>query len=351
MVGSTLLSKESQPMSTDTLTLSDAQVLTEAHAVVKEYLPLAADGYTCTTDTLVDALLGVAVQRGTLERVCTDWLHLAHAETVRGYLNDQLCVEDLPELERRLNAALAAQTPARLRGAPQEVACDFTDRPYYGKTPPQEGLWVRGRAQDGTTRFYRIATAYVIDHHLRVTLALHFVLPEDDALSVLQSILKGLLGRGIRITCLYLDKGFASIKVLRYLNACQQPAVIACPIRGKTHGTRALGRGNRSYRTTYTFERAEAGTCTVSLAVCRAFTTAKRTKRLKPRATWLIYILIQCDLSPQQVRRRYRRRFGIESSQVGGLQTIIGKRARCVAGPPRRIRPIALCGWRSVSFC
>ena len=168
-------------MSNDTLKLTDTKVLAEAHAVLQEYLPLEAEGYRCTSDTLVDALLGVAVNRGTLERVCTDWLHLPNAETVRGYLNDQLCVEELPELERRLNAALAAQTPARVQGAPQEVACDFTDRPYYGKQPQAEALWVRGPAKDGTTRFYRLATAYVIVKHRRVTLAVHFVLPGQDA--------------------------------------------------------------------------------------------------------------------------------------------------------------------------
>ena len=62
------------------------------------------------------------------------------------------------------------------------------------------------------------------------------------------------------------------------------------------------------------------------LAVCRAFTTAKRTKRLKRRVEWLIFILIHLDLSPRQARRLYRRRFGIESSyrcagQVRGWTT------------------------------
>ena len=44
------------------------------------------------------------------------------------------------------------------------------------------------------------------------------------------------------------------------------------------------------------------------------FTTAKRTKRLKRRAEWLIFILIHLDVSPHQARQLYRRRFGIETS-------------------------------------
>ena len=313
-------------MSHDTLKLSDQKVLDEACVVLKDHLPLEAEGYVCTSDDLYNVLLGIAANHGTLEAICTDWLKIVEPETVRGYLNDQLCVEGLPELERQLNAALAAQTPKRIYRAPQDVAIDFHDRPYYGKQPQDTGLWVRGQAKDGTTRFYRIATAYVILNGLRVTLAIRFVLPEDDTLTVLQDLLKRLHLRAIHIACLFLDKGFNGIAIMRYLTHANQPALIACTIRGKRGGTRALCTGPKSYRTTYTFESAEQGTFTAALAVCRAFTTAKRTKRMKRRVEWLIYILIHLDLSPRQARRSYRRRFGIESSyrcagQVRGWTT------------------------------
>lgn len=313
-------------MSHDTLKLSDQKVLDEARELLKDHLPLEAEGYVCTTDDLYNVLLGVAANRGTLQSVCTDWLGIAEPETVRGYLNDQLCVEDLPELQRQINAALAAQIPKRVYRGPQEVAIDFHDRPYYGKQPQSSGLWVRGRAKDGTTHFYRIATAYVMLHGLRVTLALRFVLPEDATLTVLQNLLKRLRCRAIRIARLFLDKGFDGITILDYLTRRAQPALIACTIRGKQGGTRALCVGNKSYRTTYTFESAEAGAFTAQLAVCRVFTTAKRTKRLKRRGEWLIFILIHLDRSPRQARRMYRRRFGIESSyrcagQVRGWTT------------------------------
>jgi putative transposase len=301
-------------MGNDTPKLSDEKVLTEARELLKDHLSLEADGYVCTTDDLFDVLLGVAVNRGTIQSVCTDWLDIAEPETVRGYLNDQLCVEDLPELERQLNAALAAQTPNRVYRAPQDVAVDFHDRPYYGKQPQETGLWVRGRAKDGTTRFYRIATAYVMQRGLRLTLAIRFVLPEDDTLTVLQTLLQRLHFRAIRLHWLFLDKGFDGIAILRYLTQRQQPCLIACTIRGKQGGTRALCVGNKSYRTTHTFASAEQGSFTAQVAVCRVFTTAKRTKRLKRRAEWLIFILIHLELSPRQARRVYRRRFGIESS-------------------------------------
>jgi hypothetical protein len=309
----------------DTLKLTDNQVLTHARSLLQEHLPLTADGSCCTTDDLLNVLLGIAVNRGTLEAVCTDWGTAPDPETVRHYLNEQLCVEDLPELEQQLNAALRAEVPRRVWRQAREVAIDFHDRPYYGKQPQSDGLWVRGKARDGTTRFYRIATAYVILNGLRVTLALRFVLPDLDLVSLLDDVLKSLKKQGFPIACLLLDKGFASIAVMEYLTRRAQPALIACPIRGKTGGTRALCQGRRSYRTTHMFVSGDQ-TFTANLAVCRSFTTAKRTKRLKQRVVWLLYILIHLDLSPRQARRGYRKRFGIESSyrcagQVRGWTT------------------------------
>ena len=300
-------------MRNDTLKLTDREVLQHAHTVLAEHLPLQADGYTCTTADLLDVLLGVASNRGTIEAVCADLVGTPDAETVRGYFKDQLRVDDLPELERRLNAALSHEIPPRAWRQARDVAIDFHDRPYYGKQPQATGLWVRGQARDGTTRFYRVISAYMMLNHLRVTLLVRFVLPDEDTVDVLQDVLERVQKLGGQIECLFLDKGFASIAVQAYLSHRGQPALIACPIRGKTAGTRALCQGSRSYLTTYTFT-ADHTQWTAQLAVCRALTTARRTQRLKRRATWLIYILIHLDLSPQQTRRRYRRRFGIESS-------------------------------------
>jgi putative transposase len=50
------------------------------------------------------------------------------------------------------------------------------------------------------------------------------------------------------------------------------------------------------------------------LAVSKFFTTARRTGRHPRRADWMIFIMIRCAFTPQQVRQAYRRRFGVESS-------------------------------------
>lgn len=309
-----------------TIKLTDVEVLQQTTELLKEHLPLKADGYVCTTEDLINVLLGVAANCSTVQALGTDLVGSPDPETIRGYLREQLRVEDLPELERRLNAALAEKIPARVWRQARDVAMDFHDRPYYGKTSQEKGLWVRARAKDGTTHFYRIATAYVMVQGLRVTLAIRFVLPGEETVEVLKTLLAQAQKLEIRIKRLFLDKGFGCIAVMKYLTDQELPAVIACTIRGKTGGTRALCHGRGSYRTTHTFRGKDGLPFTAELAVCRAFTTAKRTKRLKPRLVWLIYILINLDLTPKSVRRLYRKRFGIETSyrcagQVRGWTT------------------------------
>jgi hypothetical protein len=131
-------------MTPNTLELTDQQVVDHARDLLHAYRPLSAASYACTIDDLLNVLLGIATNRGTLEVACQDWLGLVRPATVRGYFNAQLRVEDLPELERRLNAALRAEIPRRIWRQAQHVALDFHDRPYYGKRPQSDGLWVRG---------------------------------------------------------------------------------------------------------------------------------------------------------------------------------------------------------------
>jgi putative transposase len=196
----------------------------------------------------------------------------------------------------------------------RDVAIDLHDRPYYGTSPQAEGGWVRGEAKAGTTYFYRLATAYVMHNDLRVTVALRFVRPEDDMLSILDHVLQRIASLGLHLKRLFLDKGFAGTPVLAYLTQRRQSAIIACPMRGTTGGTRALCQGQRSDRTSYTFNGGSAEAFTAEVVVCRVLMTSKRRQWRKRRASWLLYILIGLDLAPKRVRKLYRRRFGIESS-------------------------------------
>jgi hypothetical protein len=299
----------------DTPKLTDDQVLEYASQSLDAHLPLVAEGYKCTTEDLLHILLAAAARQCTIESACAELSSGPGAETVRQYLNAQLTPERLPRLEASLNEALASQAPARLWRKAQDIAIDLHDRPYYGKTIQEEGLWVGGQAKASTTRFYRVATVYVIHNGLRMTLALRFYLPTDSVVGVLEMLVERIKALGIGINRLLLDKGFDGIDVQSYLGQSGIPSLIACSIRGKRGGTRALCKGNKSYSTTHTFRnQKDKKEFVANVAVCRVFTTNKRTGRMKRRGEWLVYILINLDLTPKQVRRLYQRRFGVETS-------------------------------------
>ena len=156
----------------DTPTLTDTQTLLKARSILQEHLSLEATGYQCQSQHLYDVLLATCASGETLEAVCRDLVEAPEADTVRWYFNEQLTLEALPQLEQQLKRALSAEIPPRLLRKAQRIAIDFHDRPYYGKAAQETAKWVGGRAKDGTTRFFRIATAYVIHRGLRLTAAL-----------------------------------------------------------------------------------------------------------------------------------------------------------------------------------
>jgi hypothetical protein len=286
----------------------------QARDQLAEHLPLQADGYACTSADLWQILLGVSAKQGTLHSVCQGMQAAPSDTTVRGYLNEQLTVENLQQIERQINAALGAQIARRVFKRARDTAVDYHEQAYYGKTSQADGLWIRAAAKDGTTRFYRVATAYVIWQTMRVTLAIRFVRPEDESVGILSDLLKCLKDLQYKVKTLFLDRGFDGVRVMRFLTKTRLRAVIACTIRGKTGGTRALCVGRGSYTTRYTFASPATGPFTANVAVCKVFTTAHRTGRHPRRADWMVFILIRCSFSTQRVRQAYRRRFGIESS-------------------------------------
>ncbi len=293
--------------------LTDQQTLHDTMTLLHRHIPLTADGYRCQTEDLWRLLVGAAARHTTIEALCADLVDAPDANTVRSYLTTQLRAREILTQEHHWNDALTALLPAWLLARPQEVAVDFHDEPYSGRCDASDpDTWVcRGEAQAGTTSFYRCATAYVMQRDVRFTLAVVVVKPGDDKVALLRRLLSYVRQAGVRIRCLFADKGFCTIPVLRWLLTERVPAILAAPIRGKHGGTRALCQGPKSYRTTHTFASAEHGALSVPVAVVRTYHRRRSGQR---RTAWLLYVCLGVDDPPPRVRKRYRRRFGIESS-------------------------------------
>jgi putative transposase len=274
---------------------------------LKEHLKIKVDGYICKTDMIFNVLIKASAENSSLEAACADLEETADSNTIREYINEALPIKELREQEKQVNAALACCTPEDLIRTDIEVAIDFHDEPFYGKQESIRKVTCTGQAKKGSTHFVRIATAYIIWRQVRLTLAVRYVLPEDNTLEILKFLLQRLKKLGFTAKVLYMDKGFASTSIIRYLTAQKQPAIIACPIRGKQGGTRALCRGRSSYSTIYTFTDGTRTNIAMKASLVPNVSGKLRRK-------WLAFILIMLDWKPDKVYEEYRRRFGIECS-------------------------------------
>ena len=164
--------KAVKPCLENSTSLSQTAVLQLARSRIGQFLPLQANGYACTTEQLLDVLLAVSVGKETIEQVSADLKLQVGAETIRGYFNQQLKPSNLSSLQESVNLALPANLQPQLKSQKLEVAIDFHDQSYYGKTEQSEGFWVGAEAKNGTTKVYRVATIYVIKKGHRLTLGI-----------------------------------------------------------------------------------------------------------------------------------------------------------------------------------
>lgn len=287
--------------------LSAEDVHHVALQTAQKHLSIGADGYSCNPEMLLDVLFKAATENVSIETSCNDLQDVVGGNTIREYLHGHFDVCYLKEQEYEMNEALSSGMPEELHKHSLEVAFDFHDEPFYGKTPELQAYACRGQAKKGTTHFFRIGSAYVVWRDVRLTLAVTYVFPEDTPLAVLKRLLFRLKRLKLALGVLYLDKGFCSTAIIRYLKEQEQPAILACPIRGKTGGTKALCKGRKSYRTTYHFSGG-----TPAELVMKA--TLVRGKNGKLRRKWLAFVVVLLDWTPKKVYKRYRRRFGIECS-------------------------------------
>ncbi len=256
-------------------------------------------------------MVKASVEGSAIEGTCNALVDAPTGMTVRTYLNAVLPVAALQKIESTLRTQLQVDLSRRLWKRSLNLAMDFHDEPFYGKDSTLREHACRGPAQRGTTWFYRIATVYVIHNQIPYTLGVVFVLPEHSVHDVLLALLQQIQDLGLRICGLYLDKGFCVWPVIQFLQDKPYEVIIACPIRGKHGGTRALCKGQKSYFTSHTFSAGKPEAYTAPLAIVRTY----ENRHGKRRAVWLIYVVLNSSTkNPQTIRHRYRSRFGIETS-------------------------------------
>lgn len=115
----------------------------------------------------------------------------------------------------------------------------------------------------------------------------------------------------IEVKKLYLDRGFFSISVIRWLQALGIPLLMPAIRRGKKGGIKQFLKGKGSYKTTYTMTRSKDDSVTFDLWIIGKY---KKGKRQKHGIEYFAYVIYKVKTSLIYIHQDYRKRFGIESS-------------------------------------
>jgi hypothetical protein len=242
-----------------------------------------------------------------------------------------------PELLRaRLLAALHALLPARLLRRFVPCALDFHQRPFYGEptTPGVRG----GKREAGTDYFWTYATLCILSRGQRYSVGLTQVSPGETPEQAVHRLLEQAKQAGVRVRYLLMDRAFHDAAVIATLQERGIPFVVPLTRRGDENSAAGTAqffrRGQLSGWTSYSWssrvtrwdeekqKQVRGRGVEVCVAVC---VVARGEKRPMVFAAWRI------NWQPQMVRRRYRSRFGIETSyrQLGeGLAATTSKDER-----------------------
>ena len=270
-----------------------------------------------SAQVLWSLLLAAAARITSLSDACQRLRDAPSDETARQALLATL--PDSATLQRQLNAALAGHLPKTLRKRLQRLAIDLTLIPYHGQPFRDPDEIYRGQAKSGTSHFHAYATAYLVRHGQRYTVALTGVTKGEPLKDVVRRLLRQAASVGIRPRLLLLDRGFYSVAVVRYLQQARHPFLMPVVCHGRSPKQPGGPTGSYVFRTwkksgwsRYTLTDAKKRTATVAIGVkCRNY----RGQWKRHRRQALIYAFWGYrPPSPDAVFATYRLRFGIESS-------------------------------------
>jgi Transposase DDE domain len=309
-------------MRKSTTALTPAQVYRFAVDFCQPHLDFRGKGKVTAT-ILLTVLFAAAARISSISETCRRLRDAPCEETYAGALYANLfCLE---ELKRKVNAAFRAHLPRALRRRrkrPLRVIVDLTLIPDYGQHPLDSLEIYRSQRKAGTRSFFAYATAYVLLHGQRFTLAVTPVTRSERLKDVLQELLHAVGRAGIRPGLLLLDRGFYTAEIIGYLQRARRPFLmpVVCHGRGPDHpkgpsGSKVFKLMTKSGWFAHTVGDAKKkgrAKATVSICVKRA-----RVRDRHGRVKWHTWVYAYWGISPgrvEWVKRTYRQRFGIETS-------------------------------------
>ncbi len=303
---------------------------------------LAKDhGWLCTATVVLGIVLRAAARSISVSAACRDLARGPSDQAVMTALEDGL-PKKLTVLERRLNNALVDYLPRRVRRRAWEVAIDWHLDPYYGLPYWSRNEIYYGQPKQGTTKFHAYASACIVEYGRRYTLALTWVRRHESTITVLRRLLARIRAIGLKTRCLLLDRAFFNVAVIAFLQQENLPFLMPVKLSGRRPQNRRKPTGLRWIKRQaagWYSHTMKSGAQQATFSVCVGYRHYRNRKDGKQRCQKLLFAAWRVRGSPTDIRERYRKRFGIETSYRQRRQ---GRIYTCTRNPHLRLFFVAL---------
>lgn len=322
------------------LTINSQEVHQWALNWLVESKLLKDHGWLCTATVVWGVVLRAAARMISVYAAVRDMADAPCGQAVFTALVEGL-PKTLPVLEKRLNQALTGHLPRRMRQGRREVAIDFHLVPYYGSPHKSRNELYYGKPRQGTKNFHAYASACIVQYGLRYTVALTWVRRHESMVTVLKRLLAQIDKIGLKIRCLLLDRAFFNVPVAELLQERQVPFLMPVVFRGRRpkrptkSGLHWLKRQPAGW---YNYVM-KSGKKQVGILVCVGYRRHRNRKDRKQVKQKLLFGAWRITGTPTEIRERYRKRFGIETSYRQLRQARI---YTCVKDPHLRLLFVAI---------
>jgi hypothetical protein len=273
-------------------------------------------GWKCTAPVVLGIVLRAAARKISVSAACDDLSKAPSDQAVMTALEDGL-PKTLAVLEGRLNEALTNQLPRRMRHRRWQVAIDWHLSPYYGQPMKSRNEIVRSKPKQGTASFHAYASACIVQYGRRYTLALTWVRRHESMVVVLRRLIERIREIGLKIKCILADRAFFTAAVIEYFQQEQLPFLMPVMFRGRRPKKRKKPTGLQWikrqpagwYRHTM-----KKGKKELAVSICVGYRRYRDRKTRKQKTQKMLFAAWRVRGNPTEIRERYRKRFGIETS-------------------------------------
>jgi hypothetical protein len=198
-----------------------------------------------------------------------------------------------------------------------DVAIDWHLQPYYGQPHKSRNELYYGQPKQGTTKFHAYATACIVEYGHRYTLAMTWVQRHHSMVAVLRRLMARIREIGLKIRRVLLDRAFFNTPVMDFLRSEKLPFLMPVVIRGRApkKGRKATGLRWIKRQSAGWYEHTmKSGKLAIPVLICVGYRRHRNRKDRKQARQKLLFAAWNAHGSPTEIRERYRRRFGIETS-------------------------------------